>query len=82
MTVKQLMQKLKSVPEDYEVTVFMTDAVVNGWYKTDGIDIDEDAKQVEITSNYEYLWNWEKQKWENLHVLHMSNAESEETNAK
>lgn len=64
MTVKQLMRKLKSVPEDYEVTVFITDAVVNGTYKADGIDIDEGDKQVEITSEHEYLWNWEKQKWE------------------
>lgn len=64
MTVKQLMRKLKSVPEDYEVTVFITDAVLNGTYKADGIDIDDDDKQVEITSEHEYLWNWEKQKWE------------------
>ena len=64
MTVKQLMRKLKSVPEDYEVTVFMTNAVVEGTYKADGIDIDEDDKQVEITSEHKYLWNWEKQKWE------------------
>ena len=64
MTVNQLMRKLKSVPEDYEVTVFITDAVVNGTYKADGIDIDEGDKQVEITSEHEYLWNWEKQKWE------------------
>ena len=64
MTVKQLMRKLKSVPEDYEVTVYITDAVVNGTYKADGIDIDEGDKQVEITSEHEYLWNWEKQKWE------------------
>ena len=64
MTVKQLVRKLKSVPEDYEVTVFITDAVVNGTYKADGIDIDEDNKQVEISSEHEYLWNWEKQKWE------------------
>lgn len=63
MTVKQLMRKLKSVPEDYEVTVFITDAVVNGTYKADGIDIDEDDKQVEISSEHEYLWNWEEQKW-------------------
>ena len=64
MTVKQLIRKLKSVPEDYEVTVYITDAVVNGTYKADGIDIDEGDKQVEITSEHEYLWNWEKQKWE------------------
>lgn len=64
MTVKQLMRKLKSVPEDYEVTVFITDAVVNGTYKADGIDIDEHDKQVEISSEHEYLWNWETQKWE------------------
>ena len=64
MTVKQLMRKLKSVPEDYEVTVFITDAVVNGTYKADGIDIDYFDKQVEISSEHEYLWNWEKQKWE------------------
>jgi len=64
MTVKQLMRKLKSVPEDYEVTVFITDAFVNGTYKADGIDIDEGDKQVEITSEHEYLWDWEKQKWE------------------
>ena len=64
MTVKQLMRKLKSVPEDYEVTVFITDAVVNGTYKADGIDIDDVDKQVEISSEHEYLWNWEKQKWE------------------
>lgn len=64
MTVKQLVRKLKSVPEDYEVTVFITDAVVNGTYKADGIDIYNDDKQVEITSEHEYLWNWEKQKWE------------------
>ena len=64
MTVKQLMRKLKSVPEDYEVTVFITDAVVNGTYKADGIDIDEGDKQVEISSEHEYLWNWETHKWE------------------
>ena len=64
MTVKQLMRKLKSVPEDYEVTVYITDAVVNGTYKADGIEIDEVDKQVEISSEHEYLWNWEKQKWE------------------
>ena len=64
MTVKQLMRKLKSVPEDYEVTVFITDAVANGTYKADGIEIDEVDKQVEISSEHEYLWNWEKQKWE------------------
>ena len=64
MTVKQLMRKLKPVPEDYEVTVFITDAVVNGTYKADGVDIDEGDRQVEITSEHECLWNWEKQKWE------------------
>ena len=64
MTVKQLIRKLKSVPEDYEVTVYITDAVVNGTYKADGIEIDEVDKQVEISSEHEYLWNWEKQKWE------------------
>ena len=58
------MRKLKSVPEDYEVTVFITDVFVNGTYKADGIDVDNDYKQVEITSEHEYLWNWEKQKWE------------------
>ena len=64
MTVKQLMRKLKSVPEDYEVTVFNTDAVVNGTYKADRIEIDNDDKQDEITSDHKYLWNWEKKKWE------------------
>jgi hypothetical protein len=64
MTVKQLVRKLKSVPEDYEVTVFITDAVVNGTYKADGIEIDDVDKQVEISSEHEYLWNWEEQKWE------------------
>lgn len=64
MTVKQLMRKLKSVPEDYEVTVFNTIAIVGGLYKVDGIDIVEDDKQVEITSEHKYLWNWETQKWE------------------
>ena len=58
------MRKLKSVPEDYEVTIFNTDVFVSGTYKADGIDIDENDKQVEITSEHEYLWNWEKQKWE------------------
>lgn len=64
MTVKQLMRKLKSVPEDYEVTIRNTDVFVKGIYKADGIDIDEDDKQVEISSEHEYLWNWEEQKWE------------------
>lgn len=64
MTVKQLIRKLKSVPEDYEVTVYITDMVVNGTYKADGIDVDDTDKQVEISSEHEYLWNWEKQKWE------------------
>ena len=64
MTVKQLIRKLKSVPEDYEVTVFITDMVNNGTYKADGIDVDDIDKQVEISSEHEYLWNWEKQKWE------------------
>ena len=64
MTVKQLIRKLKSVPEDYEVTVFITESVVNGTYKADGIEIDDVDKQVEISSEHEYLWNWEKQKWE------------------
>jgi len=64
MTVKQLMRKLKSVPEDYEVTIFNTDSLVNGTYKVDVIEIDEFDKQVEISSENKYLWNWEKQKWE------------------
>lgn len=64
MTVKQLIRKLKSVPEDYEVTVFNTNAFVSGIYKADRIDITEDDKQVEISSEHKYLWNWEKQKWE------------------
>lgn len=64
MTVKQLIRKLKSVPEDYEVTIFNTDMFVNGTYKTDGIDIDNESKQVEISSRHKHWWNWEKQKWE------------------
>lgn len=64
MTVKQLMRKLKSVPEDYEVTVYNTSLFVDGTYKADGIDIDDGDKQVEISSEHEYLWNWETQKWE------------------
>ena len=43
---------------------FNANAFVSGIYKADGIDIDEDDKQVEITSEHKYLWNWEKQKWE------------------
>lgn len=58
------MRKLKSVPEDYEVTVCNTIAVVSGIYTADDINIVEGDKQVEITSEHEYLWNWEKQKWE------------------
>ena len=63
MTVKQLIRKLQTVPEDYVVTVSNTNVFVNGTYKADGIDINEDDKQVEISSEHEYLWNWEKQKW-------------------
>ena len=63
MTVKQLMRKLKSVPEDYEVTIFNTDMFVSGTYKTDGIDINEDDKQVEISSKHKYLWDWNNKKW-------------------
>lgn len=63
MTVKQLIRKLKSVPEDYEVTIFNTDMFVNGTYKTDGIDIDDENKQVEISSRHNYLWDWENEKW-------------------
>ena len=55
MTVKQLIRKLKSVPEDYEVTIFNTDMFVHGTYKTDGIDIDDESKQVEISSRHNYL---------------------------
>ena len=64
MTVKQLMKKLKSIPEDYEVTIFNTDMVINGTYKADEIDINEDDKQVEISSKHKHWWNFEKQRWE------------------
>ena len=62
MTVKQLKNKLKSVPDDYEVTVFNTEMVVSGAYKADSVEVDDDDKQVEIKSNHKYLWNWETKK--------------------
>lgn len=64
MTVKQLMNKLKRIPNEYEVTVHNSEMVVTGTYKTIGIDIDDDFKQVEITTDHEYLWNWRDMKWE------------------
>ena len=64
MTVKQLMNKLKKVPEDYEVTVDNDGGYFDGIYKAIGIDIYEDCKQVEISTNYhKYRWDSENGKW-------------------
>lgn len=64
MTVKQLIKKLKSIPEDYEVTLSTTHYVFEGLYKADSVEVDDDYRQIELTSDYEYRWNYEKEKWE------------------
>lgn len=64
MTVKQLKHKLKSIPDDYEVIISNHDSYVNGQYKTDLVDVDEEYKRVEIASEYTYRWNWYSEKWE------------------
>jgi hypothetical protein len=64
MTVKQLMNKLKKVPEDYVVTVGNDYCYFDGIYKADDIDIDKNRKQVEISTDYKYRWNYYGEKWE------------------
>ena len=45
MTVKQLIRKLKSIPEDYEVTLSTTHYVFEGLYKADSVEVDDDYRQ-------------------------------------
>ena len=56
MTTKQLINKLKKLPEDAEITVHNTDAFILGEYYTSGIDIliGNDGKTfVCINANYD-----------------------------
>lgn len=63
MTVKQIMNKLKKVPEDYEVTVDNDGGYYDGIYKAIGIDIDEDNKHVEIVTGHIYRWSQSEKRW-------------------
>jgi len=63
MTVKQLMNKLKKVPEDYVVTVDNDSCYYDGIYKASGIDIDKKRKQVEISTDHDYRWDYDYDKW-------------------
>lgn len=48
MTVKQLINKLKKLPEDAKVIVVNSDAHINGLYETKDIDYDEIGNYVII----------------------------------
>ena len=61
MTVKQLMDKLKRIPEDYVVILDNDEMFYSGYYKATGIDVDENYKQVEIVTDHKYLWD--NNKW-------------------
>lgn len=62
MTVKQLLRKLKSVPEDFEVVISNDELYIDGIYKTNGAEIRNYERQVEITSDHKY--RWESDRWE------------------
>ncbi|MBP5595010.1 MAG: hypothetical protein J6Y02_06485 [Pseudobutyrivibrio sp.] len=48
MTVKQLINKLKKLPEDAKVITVNNNSYINGLYETKGIDYDEMGNYVII----------------------------------
>ena len=63
MTVKQLMNKLKEIPENYEIVLDNNELFLSGVYKAIGIDIDEYYKQVEIVTDHLYRWSHISNRW-------------------
>ena len=57
MTVKQLMNKLKRMPEDAKVVMYNQDLFVNGMYYATDAEYDETMgePQVEIMTDYERI---------------------------
>lgn len=63
MTVKQLIRQLKRLPQDYDITIDNTDLFINGTYKVDSVEVDDNDKQVGIVSEYIHRWDCSLNKW-------------------
>ena len=63
MTVKQLMNKLKEIPEDYEIVLDNNELFLSGVYKAIGIDIDEYYQHVEIVTDHLYRRSHISDRW-------------------
>ena len=64
MTAKQLMAKLKRVPEDATVIVCNEELFEDGYYKVTDVDFDPSCNEVEISTDHKWRKNddgkWDK----------------------
>ena len=63
MTVKQLMNKLKKLPEDATVIIHNDEIYEDGYYKATDIDFDPSCNEVEISTDYKRRKDEDDGKW-------------------
>lgn len=54
MTVKQLMNKLKKLPQDATVVICNEELFEDGCYKVTDVDFDSSCNEVEIATDYKW----------------------------
>ncbi len=54
MTVKQLMNKLKKLPEDATVVIYSKELFEYGCYKATDVDFDSSCNEVEISTDHKW----------------------------
>ena len=62
MTVKQLKTKLNKFPDDAEIAFSNKDLFIPGLYKATDVEYDDGI--VEIVTDYEYIRDYEHNRWE------------------
>lgn len=54
MTVKQLMNKLRKLPEDATVVICNEELFEDGYYKATDVDFDSSRNEVEISTDHKW----------------------------
>lgn len=62
MTVKQLKTELNKFSDDAEIAFMNKDAFIRGLYKATDVEYNDGI--VEIVTDYEYIRNYEHNRWE------------------
>lgn len=63
MTVKQLKNKLKNLPEDATVVICNEELFEDGYYKVTDVNFDPECNEVEIATDHKWRKDEDDGKW-------------------